>query len=489
MRRAPKAILSLGAACRAGLAGLVIAAAFAAAARAEDSVTLNIDKTGEALSQTENALDQSRRATAKLGAQVTEIRLEVLRIRRELVAGAAEAQDMEARISALEDNLQELTRRRGNKRQALARRRDELTQTFAALQRISRTPPDLLIFMPASVQDISRARLLLRAVAGELDTRTASLGDELLDLARMGDEISIQRELIDIEIGHLEAQRRRLGVLLSRKTETQNRTEAQHDRAETLVSRLADEAETLQDLLGRLEQQRFTRPEREIELYQVPAPEQAANDELVQEGITPVESVRSVTLPLAPLPAPAEQTENTSEVIVSLADDAPAVPATGTDTDSENSENNEIGPLAALAPTRPPVSASRGAFAMPARGQLVSRFDETTALGLSTKGIIIETRASAQIVAPFDGRIAFAGPFREYGLLLIIDHGEGYHTLLAGMGRIDALLDQQVLAGEPVGVMDSSNSDKPRLYVELRKRGHPINPLPWLAAESIKVSG
>ncbi|MBT3173099.1 MAG: hypothetical protein HN333_16900, partial [Rhodospirillaceae bacterium] len=266
MRRAPKAILSLGAACRAGLAGLVIAAAFAAAARAEDSVTLNIDKTGEALSQTENALDESRRATAKLGAQVTEIRLEVLRIRRELVAGAAEAQDMEARISALEDNLQELTRRRGNKRQALARRRDELTQTFAALQRISRTPPDLLIFMPASVQDISRARLLLRAVAGELDTRTASLGDELLDLARMGDEISIQRELIDIEIGHLEAQRRRLGVLLSRKTETQNRTEAQHDRAETLVSRLADEAETLQDLLGRLEQQRFTRPEREIEL-------------------------------------------------------------------------------------------------------------------------------------------------------------------------------------------------------------------------------
>ena len=72
---------------------------------------------------------------------------------------------------------------------------------------------------------------------------------------------------------------------------------------------------------------------------------------------------------------------------------------------------------------------------------------------------------------------------------MIIDHGEGYHTLLAGMGRIDALLDQQVLAGEPVGVMDSSNGVKPRLYVELRKRGLPINPLPWLAAESIKASG
>jgi septal ring factor EnvC (AmiA/AmiB activator) len=126
---------------------------------------------------------------------------------------------------------------------------------------------------------------------------------------------------------------------------------------------------------------------------------------------------------------------------------------------------------------------------MPARGQLISRFDESTALGLSTKGIVIETRARAQIVAPFDGRIAFAGPFREYGLLLIIDHGEGYHTLLAGMGQIDVLLDQHVLAGEPVGVMGSPGDEKPQLYVELRKRGHPINPLPWLAAESIKVSG
>jgi septal ring factor EnvC (AmiA/AmiB activator) len=126
---------------------------------------------------------------------------------------------------------------------------------------------------------------------------------------------------------------------------------------------------------------------------------------------------------------------------------------------------------------------------MPARGKLISRFNEATVPGLSTKGIIIETRALAQIVAPFDGRVAFAGPFREYGLLLIIDHGEGYHTLLAGMGRIDARLDQHVLAGEPVGVMGPLNGEKPKLYVELRKKGHPINPLPWLAAESSKVSG
>lgn len=469
-----------------------------ASVAAEESVILNIEETGEALSQTETALDESKRAKAKLDAQVTEIKQDVLRIRREMVEGAAEAQDLEAQISALETNLQELTQRRAEKRDALAQRRDELTQTFAALQRISRTPPDLLIFMPASIQEISRARLLLGAVAGELDARTASLGGELQNLARMGEQIFIQHELIDVVAERLEAQRARLGVLLTRKTNVQDRTEAQHDRAKALVSRLADEAETLQELLGQLEQERFNRPEY------VPEPLEAA----AAVELLPVESVRSVTLQLDAPPTSREKSSASGPVAsLSVTPPATPVPETQTDKNSDKSgeiapkassdrkkwaKGDEIGQVAALAPVpkvRQHVRAARGAFAMPARGKLISRFNETTVPGLSTKGIIIETRALAQIVAPFDGRVAFAGPFREYGLLLIIDHGEGYHTLLAGMGRIDARLHQHVLAGEPVGVMGPLNGEKPKLYVELRKKGYPINPLPWLAAESSKVSG
>ena len=91
------------------------------------------------------------------------------------------------------------------------------------------------------------------------------------------------------------------------------------------------------------------------------------------------------------------------------------------------------------------------------------------------------------MVAPFDGTVAFAGPFRGYGQLLIIEHSEGYHTLLAGMGRIDTVVGSRVLAGEPVGVMD--NEGAPSLYVELRRDGQPINPLPWLADRAGKSSG
>ena len=314
---------------------------------------------------------------------------------------------------------------------------------------------------------------------GQLDARTDVLSEQLRGLVRIGEEISAQRNLIDIEAEHLEAQHSRLGVLLARKTQVYDRAEAQHSRAEALVADLAAEAETLHALLDRLVNQ-----DERNQRFQRQAEAEAMEMQVVAEPVqaAPAESQRSATFSLESEPSRPREDGGESSPVVSLAEDESPT--------GENSDGGgDIERVAALAPVRTPVSAARGAFAMPARGELVSRFDETTALGLSSKGIVIETRASAQIVAPYDGRVAFAGPFREYGLLLIIDHGEGYHTLLAGMGRIDVLLDQRVLAGEPVGVMDSIANEKPRLYVELRSKGHPINPLPWLAAQTIKVSG
>jgi septal ring factor EnvC (AmiA/AmiB activator) len=93
------------------------------------------------------------------------------------------------------------------------------------------------------------------------------------------------------------------------------------------------------------------------------------------------------------------------------------------------------------------------------------------------------------VVAPYDGRVRYAGTFRRYGQILIIEHGERYHTILAGLDRIDAVAGQWVLAGEPVGVMSRGESSGPVLYLELRRSGQPINPLPWLATTSDKVQG
>ncbi len=141
-------------------------------------------------------------------------------------------------------------------------------------------------------------------------------------------------------------------------------------------------------------------------------------------------------------------------------------------------------------------SGERGRLPLPARGRIVTHFGQRSDSGIRSKGIRISTRAAAPVVAPYDGRVVYAGPFRRYGQLLIISHGEGYHTLIAGMSRIDGVVGQWLLAGEPVGHMGRGNNlgpsaggGSPTLYLELRRENEPINPLPWLAASERKVSG
>ncbi len=161
-------------------------------------------------------------------------------------------------------------------------------------------------------------------------------------------------------------------------------------------------------------------------------------------------------------------------------------------------KDNEAGEQRENIPGGRSFASARGSLALPARGQLVMRFGAPTPAG-NSKGIRILTRKGAQVVAPFDGRVVFSGTFRSYGQLLIIAHGEGYHTLLAGMARIEGVVGQWLLAGEPVGVMgdglagaDSGKASEktgPELYLEIRRNGDPVNPLPWLTAGSGKVGG
>ena len=99
---------------------------------------------------------------------------------------------------------------------------------------------------------------------------------------------------------------------------------------------------------------------------------------------------------------------------------------------------------------------------------------------------MLETRAGAQITSPCDGWIVYAGEFRSYGQLLIINAGGGYHILLAGLSQIDVQPGQFVLAAEPIGTMSGSSAASPKtqtsapvLYVEFRKEGRPVDPDPW----------
>src|SRR5260221_74033 len=146
---------------------------------------------------------------------------------------------------------------------------------------------------------------------------------------------------------------------------------------------------------------------------------------------------------------------------------------------------------AAIDPARPKnlraFAAARGAMVMPVAGRLKRRYGESDEFGAASKGILVLAPAGGRVVAPFDGRIEFAGPFRGYGQILIIEHGDGYHSLLAGLERIDGVVGQWLVSGEPVGIMPTGDRGA-ALYLELRRHGQPINPSPWLATPRDKAS-
>jgi septal ring factor EnvC (AmiA/AmiB activator) len=141
----------------------------------------------------------------------------------------------------------------------------------------------------------------------------------------------------------------------------------------------------------------------------------------------------------------------------------------------------------------------KGRIQLPVNGVKIRDFGTPDSVGGAQKGLSIATRAGAQVTAPADAWVVYAGPFRSYGQLLILNMGGGYHLLLAGMERISVDLGQFVLAGEPVAVMGSGSriaailatgSSQPVLYIEFRKNGTPIDPGPWWAAgEGKKVRG
>ncbi|MET0605317.1 MAG: peptidoglycan DD-metalloendopeptidase family protein, partial [Beijerinckiaceae bacterium] len=140
---------------------------------------------------------------------------------------------------------------------------------------------------------------------------------------------------------------------------------------------------------------------------------------------------------------------------------------------------------------------ARGALQMPVEGALLRGFGAADDSGAPARGQSIDSRPGSIVTAPADGWVAFAGPFRSFGRLLIVNAGGGYDIVLAGMERTTVEAGQFVLAGEPVAVMGSgdgaapaSEGRQPVLYIEFRKDGASIDPSPWWArSDNGKVRG
>jgi septal ring factor EnvC (AmiA/AmiB activator) len=382
------------------------------------------------LKTVEQQIEREQEHKKTLEARSRKLLLETAALRRELIDAAHGAQEKEALLTRLEKQFSALVVNAEQREAALADQRRRLAGTLGALGRLSRNAPQALLVFPGEPTDMVRSAMLLRIAVPRLGDRAATLSKEIESLSSVKRDIA--GKLLDLRQASagLDEERARLRVLLKRKNTLRRKTEAAYRKNLQRMRVLAEKARDIRDLMAGLRKQ----------LKETPA---KARPKIA--AIPPDKAARTVT---------------------------PAPPGAVT-----------------LAPGGLRNFPAHGPLTLPVRGRLVGRYGESTNFGNTAKGIRLETRPDAQVVAPFDGKVVFAGPFRAYGQILIIEHQGGYHTLLAGLARIDAVVGQWLLAGEPLGAMATRKKEKPTLYVELRRNGQPINPLPWITAETQRVRG
>jgi len=428
-------------------------------------------------------IEQGKAQATALQKQADDLGRQINQLQDALVRSAQSVQDSEQQASELEATLQSLTDEEKRKTDELAARRQQMTETLMALERLSVQPAQAALFADRSAVDQARTASLLSLIVPQLDRRANALKAQLADLHDLHDQILDRRERLSVTLGTLATQNQRLADLIEQKSKLQKSTLAQGAATQDKMQALANQAQSLKDLLDRLDRARQ---------------EEAAKQEAARQAAAEEEAKRQ------------EATRKASRRPASAADDADSGTggalsgsgATGPGTASLGAAGPGATGLGADAKAQnaarpfPDTAAPGSGVRIPVRGTLVSGFGSATTDLSQARGIVLQTRPQAQVVAPFDGKIVFQGPFRSYGQILIIEHRGGYHTVLAGLGRVDAVVGQWLLAGEPVGIMGTSggavidagqsisdpgtsNQDHPKLYVELRHNGQPVDPAPW----------
>nr|WP_245396432.1 peptidoglycan DD-metalloendopeptidase family protein [Jiella sonneratiae] len=182
----------------------------------------------------------------------------------------------------------------------------------------------------------------------------------------------------------------------------------------------------------------------------------------------------------------AKPAETKDGVEIAALEDAPSSQQSGYDVAALRNNTALLEPAAAF-------STLKARLSKPVLGRQIIGFGEKDDIGRPSTGVSFASRAGDVVIAPADGRVLYAGPFRSYGELLILDAGDGYHVVLAGMDRIDVASGQFVSAGEPVALMGARRlasvqvaefgAAEPALYVEFRKDGKPVDPTPWWTVE------
>lgn len=381
--------------------------------------------TQDDLRRIESRIREERQVQQESQRKAAELSGEVNSVQKQMVQLARTIQEKEESLSTLEQKQKQTRARQEELEKRLSLTDKQLVQLVTGMQTLALRPPELVFMNPALPVDMVRSQILMRhslPVIGGINRQTRS---DLAELSQVRSDL--QRQIVQIRAARTQLAEKsgQMDRLLQQKSLLQAQYQASQNQARERVQALASQASDLKDLLARLEAEQKRQEEQRRQ----------------------------------------EQMRVTQAAVQRMNRARPSfrMPASGT-----------------LLTSRPgaPGGFARayGRLAYPVRGEITQKFGETTLSGAHTKGMTITGRPRAQVISPFDGTILFAGPFKNYGQLVIIDNGDNYLTLFAGMDRINPVVGQEVLAGEPIGQM---RENRPDLYIEIRKNGQPVDPEPW----------
>ena len=381
------------------------------------------------LEEIEASLTLSQERIDELKAEIAEMEGDRTRQNAALIAAAQRVSLAEIEVADVEQRLSDLIVSELEVRGRLDGSNAEIANVLAALERISLNPPPALIVDPDDALGSARSAILITAIVPQLRAKADAVTADLKALTDIKLQALAEEATLKANYAVLEEERLRIATLIAaRKQGIEMRTEElAAEEAEAVA--LAARATTLQELIGSL-------------------------------------SERAGAVSTGPAADPDAPVLTTEEVRVALANSARTEPAI-------------------------PFAAARGYLTMPANGVTVLDYGASDGFGGINHGISVVTRAEAQVVAPADGWVLYKGPYLNYGQIVILNTGQTYTALLAGLETVTVDIGQFVQMGMPLGTMGSrtigrsvttnAGAAQPTLYIELRKNNEPVDPTGWWA--------
>ncbi|MBB4191094.1 septal ring factor EnvC (AmiA/AmiB activator) [Rhizobium aethiopicum] len=400
------------------------------------------DQTRAELETLSKTISLSSDKVSELQQSIANLEKSTQSIRQALIDSAARRKGLEKQILESEKKLADLGVKQDGIRRSLHERRGLLAEVLAALQRMGRNPPPALLVTPDDALASVRSAILLGAVVPGIRKETDKLAADLASLAALQTASAAEKTQLTATMTDSIEEERRMDLLLAENDKLSRSNAAELEAERKRSQELAGKATSLEGLVASMESE--------------------------------IASVREAA-------AAARQAEESRKLLTDeQRAQAKALAESGVP------DKNRIAPAY-------PFAELTAKLELPVAGDILRQFGDADGTGHEAMGMTVATNPETVVTAPADGLVVFAGAFRSYGQMIILDAGDGYHLVLSGMDAINTRQGKFVFSGEPLAVMGAKRvasatalaleTDRPTLYIEFRKDGKPVDSRPWWTAK------